>query len=76
MLCQRDSEALDEIEKIAEDFDGDSEFISGVVDFLIDIKWLRQDENGQYNITGSGKTYTINRRMTVPNFRTPVSMNK
>ena len=31
------------VEKLAEDFDDDVRFINGVVDFLKDIRWIKQD---------------------------------
>ena len=51
------------VEKIAEDFDNDDEFIFGVVDFLHDIGWIKQDSNGTYRITKKGKTNTITRHI-------------
>jgi predicted transcriptional regulator len=50
------------IETIAEDFDDDQRFISGVVDFLDDIDWIRQDMNGVYRITTKGKDSVITRQ--------------
>jgi hypothetical protein len=49
------------VEKIAEDFDNDDEFIFGVVDFLNVIGWIKQDSSGTYRITTKGKTNTITR---------------
>lgn len=49
------------VEKIAEDFDNDDEFIFGVVDFLNYIGWIKQDSHGNYRITTKGKTNTITR---------------
>jgi predicted methyltransferase len=46
----------DNIEKIAVDFDEDKKFIVGVVDFLTDIGWLKQDEKS-YQITRKGDGY-------------------
>ena len=63
----------DSIERIAEDFDGDKKFILGVVDFLTDIKWLTQYENGAYQMTRNGKTYTINRKRSVAEFKSTLS---
>jgi len=60
----------DNIEKIAVDFDNDEKFVSGVVDFLIDVEWMMQDKNGEFKITGKGKTYTISRKRPLVNFRT------
>ena len=31
------------VEKISKDFDNDVRFINGVVDFLKDIRWIKQD---------------------------------
>lgn len=58
-----------EIEKIAVDFDNDVKFISGVVDFLIDIRWITRDKNGEYRMTRDGKTYTISRSRPTVKFR-------
>jgi hypothetical protein len=42
------------IERIAEYFDDDKKFILGVVDFLTDIGWIKQDKNGIYKMTRNG----------------------
>jgi predicted transcriptional regulator len=43
-------------EKVAEDFDNDPQFISSIIDFLKDIKWIEQDlESGSYQLTEKGK---------------------
>ena len=40
------------VERLAEDFDDDVRFITGVVDFLKDIRWIKQDRiSGLYQIT-------------------------
>ena len=52
----------DKIEKIAVDFDDDKKFILGVVDFLKDIGWVKQDPSGTYRITKKGKGNIITRR--------------
>lgn len=41
----------DSIEKIAENFDNDTRFILGVVDFLTDISLIKQDFSGNYRMT-------------------------
>ena len=56
------------IETIAEDFDDDQRFISGVVDFLDDIDWIRQDMNGVYRITTRGKNGMITRQRPLVSF--------
>ncbi len=44
------------VEKISEDFDGDVRFINGIVDFLKDIGWIKQDRiSGLYQITEIGR---------------------
>ena len=44
------------VEKISEDFDNDVRFITGVVDFLKDIRWIKQDRiSGLYQITENGR---------------------
>ena len=44
------------VEKISEDFDNDVRFINGVVDFLKDIRWIKQDRiSGLYQITENGR---------------------
>jgi predicted transcriptional regulator len=49
----------DNVEKIAEDFENDRLFISGVVDFLKEIGWVKQNKKGTYNITKKGKENII-----------------
>ncbi|HZD36958.1 MAG TPA: hypothetical protein VE130_17270 [Nitrososphaeraceae archaeon] len=57
------------VEKIAEDFDNDKEFILGVTDFLNEIGWIKQDPtSGIYRITGKGKTNTITRHKQIVTF--------
>ena len=36
------------IEQLAEDFDNDVRFIDGVVKFLKDVGWIKQDCTGSY----------------------------
>jgi hypothetical protein len=44
------------VEKLAEDFDDDVRFITGVVDFLKDIRWIKQDRNsGLFQMTEIGR---------------------
>ena len=44
------------VEKISEDFDDDIRFINGIVEFLKDIRWIKQDGiSGLYQITESGR---------------------
>ncbi len=59
------------IERIAEDFDDDRKFILGVVDFLTDIEWIKQDKNGIYKMTRKGQTNTIRRKRQTLNFKIP-----
>ncbi|HZD35133.1 MAG TPA: hypothetical protein VE130_08010 [Nitrososphaeraceae archaeon] len=59
------------VEKIAEDFDNDIEFILGVTDFLNEIGWIKQDlTTGIYRITRKGKTNTITRHKQLVTFGT------
>jgi predicted transcriptional regulator len=58
----------DSIERLAEDFDNDEQFILGVVDFLINIGWIKQTESGVYKITKKGQTNIIEREKVIPNF--------
>ena len=55
------------VEKISEDFDNDVRFINGVVDFLKDIRWIKQDRiSGLYQITENGrKKANASKRVTV-----------
>lgn len=39
---------------IAKKYDHDENFVMSVIDFLQDIRWLSQDENGKYIVTGQG----------------------
>jgi hypothetical protein len=44
------------LEKLAEEFDDDVQFINGIVDFLKDIRWIKQDRiSGLYQITEIGR---------------------
>jgi hypothetical protein len=36
------------IEQLAEDFDNDFRFVSNVVQFLKELRWIRQDSTGGY----------------------------
>jgi hypothetical protein len=57
------------VEKIAVDFGGDKKFIIGVIHFLDDIGWIRQDSTGNYRMTRKGKTNTIIRHRQMVNWR-------
>ena len=39
------------IERLAQDFDNDVRFINGVVKFLKDVGWIKQDGAGGYRMT-------------------------
>jgi hypothetical protein len=39
---------------IARKYDRDEKFVMSVIDFLKDIRWLSQDENGKYIVTKQG----------------------
>jgi hypothetical protein len=46
----------DSVERVAEDFDNDVQFILGIVDFLKEIQWMEQNlTSGIYQITEKGK---------------------
>ena len=55
------------LEKLAEEFDDDVRFINGIVDFLNDIKWIKQDQiSGLYQITEIGRMKAnTSKRVTV-----------
>jgi hypothetical protein len=44
-----------DISNIANEFDQTEKFVLSVIEFLKDIKWLIQDENGKYSITEQAK---------------------
>jgi predicted transcriptional regulator len=44
---------------IAKDLDNDERFTLGIINFLLDVGWVKQDSNGAYLITSKGKTSTI-----------------
>jgi len=44
-----------DITNIANEFDQTEKFVLSVIEFLKDIKWLIQDENGKYSITEQAK---------------------
>jgi hypothetical protein len=39
------------IEHLAEDFDNDVRFINSVVKFLKDVRWIKQDSTGRYQMS-------------------------
>lgn len=41
----------DSIERLAQDFDNDTRFISGVVKFLLDIRWIKPNGTGGYQMS-------------------------
>jgi hypothetical protein len=41
----------DSIERLAQDFDNDTRFINGVVKFLQDIGWIKQNGTGGYQMS-------------------------
>ena len=55
------------LEKLAEEFDDDVQFISSIVDFLKDIGWIKQDRiSGLYQITEIGRMkVNASKRVTV-----------
>jgi predicted transcriptional regulator len=55
------------VEEIAESFDNDKGLISQVVEYLNNIRWIRQEENGTYKITTKGKNNMISRQEPLVN---------
>ena len=55
------------LEKLAEEFDDDVRFINGIIDFLKDIRWIKQDHiSGLYQITEIGRMkVNASKRVTV-----------
>ena len=49
----------DKIEMIAKDLDNDERLTLGIINFLLDVGWVKQDSNGAYTITSKWKTSTI-----------------
>jgi hypothetical protein len=55
------------LEKLAEEFDDDVRFINSIIDFLKDIRWIKQDRiSGLYQITEIGRMkVNASKRVTV-----------
>ena len=49
----------DKIEMIAKDLDNGERLTLGIINFLLDVGWVKQNSNGAYTITSKGKTSTI-----------------
>jgi hypothetical protein len=58
-VLQRITNDHDKIEIIAKELDNDERFTLGIINFLLDVDWVKQDSNGAYIITSNGKTSTI-----------------
>jgi hypothetical protein len=58
----------DSIEKIAENFDDDKEYIQGIETFLEDIGWIKEKEDGDFKVTRKGKLNMITRQRPYINF--------
>ena len=59
--------AQESVEEIAESFDNDKGLISQVVEYLNNMRWIRQEENGTYKITTKGKNNMIARQKPLIN---------
>jgi predicted transcriptional regulator len=59
--------AQESVEEIAESFDNDKGLISQVVEYLNNMRWIRQEENGTYKITAKGKNNMIARQKPLVN---------
>lgn len=44
----------DTVNKLAEGFDGNRDFVLSVIFFLKDIGWLKEEQSGEYTITAKG----------------------
>jgi hypothetical protein len=44
---------------IIKDLDNDERFPLGIINFLLDVGWVKQDSKGAYIITSNGKTSTM-----------------
>lgn len=53
-LKQLTNNQYSDIIDIASKYDHDKDFVMSVIEFLKDIKWLSQDENGKYIVTEQG----------------------
>ena len=43
-----------DMNSIVKEFDNDEKFVKSIFEFLKEIKWISEDENGKYNITLEG----------------------
>jgi predicted transcriptional regulator len=59
--------AQESVEEIAESFDNDKGLISQVVEYLNNMRWIRQEQNGTYKITTKGKNNMIARQKPLIN---------
>ena len=48
---------IQSVERLAEEFDNDVQFINGIIKFLKEVRWIEQDcTSGLYQLTANGKT--------------------
>jgi hypothetical protein len=45
--------------------------VSGVIDFLTDVGWIKQDKSGLYQVARNGRTNTIKRERQIIRFGLP-----
>ena len=43
-----------DLKSLATEFDGSEKFVKSIIEFLIEIEWVTQDENGTYRLTSEG----------------------
>lgn len=50
-----------DLKSIAKEFDGNEKFVKSIVNFLKEIEWVSEDENGIYRLTSEGHTNCLDK---------------
>ena len=43
-----------DVDSIAKEFDNNKKFVKSMLDFLKELEWISEDENGKYRLTSQG----------------------
>ncbi|MGB9168158.1 MAG: hypothetical protein WCB31_04435 [Nitrososphaeraceae archaeon] len=47
------------VDCIAKEFDNDEKFVKSMLDFLKELEWISEDQNGKYSLTSQGQENSL-----------------
>jgi len=47
------------VDSIKKEFDNDEKFVKSMLDFLKELEWISEDQNGKYSMTSKGQENSL-----------------